>query len=148
LGGAFLCVGHRRAKLARHHKENAMARIIGIGGVFMRTGAPEALRDWYSRVLGIAFESWGGVAFPPLDRGVTVFSPFAPDSDYFAPSTREFMINFVVDDLDAVLAQAAREGAPAIGRDDSDPNGRFAWLMDPAGVKIELWQSSEPKPGS
>jgi catechol 2,3-dioxygenase-like lactoylglutathione lyase family enzyme len=124
-----------------------MARVIGIGGVFMRTGAPDTLREWYTRVLGIAFESWGGVAFPPLDRGVTVFSPFAPDTKYFKPSTREFMINFVVDDLDAMLKKADAEGAPALGRDDSDPSGRFAWLLDPAGVKIELWEPAAKQGG-
>jgi predicted enzyme related to lactoylglutathione lyase len=117
-----------------------MARVIGIGGLFMRTGEPKVLLEWYTRVLGIKFEDWGGIAFPPLDRGVTVFSPFSLDSKYFEPSKREFMLNFVVDDIDAVLAKANAEGAPTVGRDDSDPNGRFAWIMDPAGVKIELWQ--------
>lgn len=119
-----------------------MARVIGIGGVFFKADDGEAVRDWYRRVLGLAIEDWGGVAFPPLDRGVTVWSPFAADTKYFEPSERGFMINFVVEDLDGVLAKAAAEGVEAVGRDDSDPNGRFAWLMDPAGVKIELWEPS------
>ena len=118
-----------------------MARVIGIGGVFMRTAEPAVLLEWYTRVLGIKFEDWGGVAFPPLDRGVTVFSPFTTTTDYFAPSIREFMINLAVDDLDGMLERANREGAPTLKRDDSDPSGRFAWIMDPAGVKIELWQA-------
>ena len=122
-----------------------MARVIGIGGVFMRTGAPDDLRAWYSRVLGLTFEEWGGIAFPPLDRGVTVFSPFSLDTDYFRPSTRDFMVNFVVDDLDAMLARVNKEGVATLGRDDSDPSGRFAWIMDPAGVKIELWQAKAGK---
>ena len=117
-----------------------MARVIGVGGVFPRMGDPVALREWYTRVLGIAFESWGGTAFPALDGGITAFSFFAPSTDYFAPSTREVMLNFVVDDLDGLLAKAETEGVKPLGRDDSDPNGSFAWIMDPAGMKIELWQ--------
>jgi len=120
-----------------------MARVIGVGGVFFKAADPEAVTAWYRRVLGLDLEGWGGVAFPPLDRGVTVWSPFKADTKYFDPSTQPFMVNFVVDDLDSILDQAETQGAEVVGRDDNDPNGRFAWLMDPAGVKIELW---EPKP--
>jgi len=120
-----------------------MARVIGVGGIFFKAADPAAVNDWYRRVLGLEISDWGGVAFPPLDRGVTVWSPFKADTTYFEPSTQPFMVNFVVDDLDAVLARAAAEGAEPTGRSGDDPMGRFAWLVDPAGVKIELW---EPKP--
>jgi catechol 2,3-dioxygenase-like lactoylglutathione lyase family enzyme len=100
-----------------------MAKVLGIGGVFFKAEDPAGLRDWYRRVLGLTVESWGGVMFEP--------------------STLDTMINFVVDDLDGVLAQAAAEGAAPIGREDQDGQGRFAWLLDPAGRKIELW---EPAP--
>ncbi len=120
-----------------------MAKVLGIGGVFFKTEAPDALRDWYRRVLGLNIERWGAVMFGPLERGVTVWSPFAADTDYFQPSTHDVMINYVVDDLDGVLAIAAAEGASPLRRDDSDENGRFAWLLDPDGRKIELW---EPAP--
>lgn len=119
-----------------------MAKVLGVGGVFFKAADVGAVHDWYRRVLGFACEDWGGVAFPPLSRGVTVWSPFKADSGYFDPSTQPFMINFVVEDLDGLLAQVEREGVEIHGRDDSDPNGRFAWIVDPAGVKIELW---EPK---
>lgn len=120
-----------------------MARVLGVGGVFFKAGEGEALRDWYRRVLGFEIQDWGGVAFDHPDRGVVVWSPFAEDSGYFAPSTLPFMINFIVDDLDGVLAKAAAEGVEALGRSDGDPSGRFAWLLDPAGLKIELWQPPE-----
>jgi predicted enzyme related to lactoylglutathione lyase len=120
-----------------------MAKVLGIGGVFFKAEDPAGLRDWYRRVLGLTVESWGGVMFEPLPSGVTVWSPFAADTTHFAPSTLDTMINFVVDDLDGVLAQAAAEGAAPIGREDQDGQGRFAWLLDPAGRKIELW---EPAP--
>ena len=77
--------------------------------------------------------------------GYTIWSPFKAATTYFAPSTAPFMVNFIVDDLDGVLARAAAAGVHPTGRDDSDENGRFAWLMDPAGLKIELW---EPKSGA
>ena len=119
-----------------------MAKVLGIGGVFFKAADPAGLRDWYRRVLGLEVESWGGVMFEPLPSGVTVWSPFAADTDHFAPSTLDTMINFVVDDLDGVLAKAAAEGVDPLKR-EGDDNGRFAWLLDPAGRKIELW---EPAP--
>lgn len=120
-----------------------MAKVLGIGGVFFKVADTAALGAWYARVLGVEVQAWGGATFPPLPHGVTVWSPFKTSSDYFAPSDQPFMVNFVVDDLDGVLARAKAEGAQPLGRNDKDPSGRFAWLMDPAGVKIELW---EPKP--
>ena len=119
-----------------------MAKVLGVGGVFFKAEDPKAVADWYARVFGMPAEEWGGVAFPPLPYGVTVWSPFKADTKYMEPSTQPFMINLMVDDLDEVLAKALSEGVEAVGRDDSDPNGRFAWVMDPVGVKIELW---EPK---
>ena len=116
-----------------------MAKVLGVGGVFYRAPDAAAMRAWYARVLGFELESWGGMMFPPLPMGVTVWSPFKADSTYFAPSERDMMINFVVDDLDGVLARAEAEGVPSLGGMDED-NGRFAWLMDPWGWKIELWQ--------
>ncbi|MFZ5670957.1 MAG: VOC family protein [Pseudomonadota bacterium] len=117
-----------------------MARVLGIGGVFFKAEDGDAVRDWYRRVLGLDIQDWGGTAFSHPDRGAVVWSPFAADTGYFAPSTLPFMINFIVDDLDGVLARAGAEGVEALGRSDDDPSGRFAWLLDPAGVKIELWQ--------
>ena len=119
-----------------------MAKVIGLGGVFFKVENADDLRAWYRRVLGFEIESWGGAAFPALGRGAAIWSPFPADSNYFAPSQATFMINLMVDDLDGVLERAKTEGVEPLSRDDSDPNGRFAWLLDPAGLKIELW---EPK---
>ena len=116
--------------------------VLGVGGVFLRSPDPKALQAWYKRVLGLDVTAWGGVTFPPLPRGKTVWSAFAQDTDHFAPSTREFMINFVVDDIEAAVAKAQAEGVEIIGREDADTFGRFAWLVDPDGTKVELW---EPK---
>lgn len=117
-----------------------MAKVLGVGGVFFKCADPAAVRDWYRRVLGFEITDFGGALFQPLPVGMTVWSPFAADTKYFAPSTGAVMINFVVDDIDGVLARAEAEGVHALGRDDQGGIGRFAWLMDPAGMKIELWQ--------
>ncbi len=126
-----------------------MGHITGIGGVFFKAKDPKALAAWYRDVLGVAVEDWGGAALrydAPGHPSVAVWSPFAADTKYFAPSTREFMINFAVDDLDAVIAQLEAKGVKVLGRDDSDPSGRFAWILDPEGTKIELWQDKKPAP--
>lgn len=121
-----------------------MARITGIGGLFFKARDPKALAAWYREVLGLSVEDWGGVLFRPDAGGppMTVFSPFDAGSTYFDPSSREFMIGFAVDDLDAYLAMLEAKGVAPLRREDGDANGKFAWIVDPEGLKIELW---EPK---
>ena len=120
-----------------------VGRITGVGGLFVRSKDPKALAAWYKDVLGIAVETWGGALLRydmPGHPDVLVWNAFPQSTDYLAPSTREFMINFAVDDLDAFLQRLKTMGVAVHKRDDSDPNGRFAWIMDPDGTKIELWQ--------
>ncbi|MEZ5973199.1 MAG: VOC family protein [Hyphomonadaceae bacterium] len=126
-----------------------MAKVLGVGGLFFKSRDGDAMRDWYGRVLGITFADWGGALFLPQDAAAyagaaTVFSPFKADSDYFAPSDKEFMFNLIVDDLAGVLARAKAEGVEPIMTMD-EANGSFAHIMDNEGRKIELWQ---PKPMS
>lgn len=116
-----------------------MAKVLGIGGVFFKAEDPQAVQDWYARVLGFEISKWGGAMFPPTGSGSQQWTAHPASTTYYDPSTQPFMVNFIVDDLDGMLAKAAAEGAQALGRDDSE-YGRFAWLMDPAGVKIELWE--------
>lgn len=120
-------------------------RITGLGGVFVRSHDPKALMAWYRDVLGIKVESWGGALLrydAPEHPPVIVLNAFDQASDYMAPSTREFMLNFAVDDLAAFLDRLKAKGVTPIKRDDKDPSGKFAWIIDPDGTKIELW---EPK---
>jgi len=119
-----------------------MARITGVGGIFFKARDPKALSAWYRDVLGLAIEDWGGAMLAydaPGHPHVMVWTPFALDSDYFAPSAQSFMVNFAVDDLDAMLAAIEAKGVKVLSRQD-DSNGRFAWIMDPENNKIELWQ--------
>jgi len=118
--------------------------ITGLGGVFIKSLNPKALRAWYRDVLGIKLESWGGAILPydaPGHPSEMVWTAFPENSSYFAPSSREVMLNFAVDDLDAFLAKIEAKGVKVIKRDDTDPNGHFAWIMDPDGTKIELRQA-------
>lgn len=118
-----------------------MAKVLGLGGIFFKAADGAALGDWYRRVLGFEIQDgWGGTMWPHPQQGFTLWSPFKADTSYFEPSTQPFMINLIVDDLDGVLAKAEAAGVTPLGREDGDPNGRFAWLLDPAGIKVELWQ--------
>ena len=122
----------------------AMAKVLGIGGVFFKSKDPAALLKWYADVLGMPLQDWGGVLLMPENMAghpgaATVFSPFKQDTTYFQPSTKDFMINLAVDDLEGVLASCAKHGVEAKVLPD-EPNGRFAHISDPEGTRIELWQ--------
>ncbi len=125
-----------------------MAKVLGIGGVFFKAKDPAALVNWYRDVVGLHVHDWGGVFMTPEAMAAhpgagTVFSPFKQDTTYFEPSTKEFMINLAVDDLDGVLARCATHGVIPVKTFPEEANGKFAHIMDPEGNKIELW---EPKP--
>jgi predicted enzyme related to lactoylglutathione lyase len=123
-----------------------MARVTGIGGVFFKSsGDHKALAAWYEKHLGMKPESFGAVILKwPDDKapdgGLTVWSVAKSDSRWFSPSESSFMINYRVDDLDALLAQLRSDGVEIVGDPQSDDNGKFAWIMDPDGNKVELWQ--------
>lgn len=120
--------------------------VTGIGGVFVKSRDPKSLGAWYRDVLGVPLESWGGAMLrydAPGHPHVAVWSPFADTTDHMAPSTREFMLNFAVDDLDAIIVRLKGKGVAILRRED-DATGKFAWILDPDGTKIELW---EPKRG-
>ena len=120
-----------------------MARITGFGGIFFRSADPKALATWYRDTLGIALEEYGAALLrydAPGHPDFVVWTPFAQDTTYFAPSTREFMVNFAVDDLAGMVAALEAKGVVVLGRQE-ESYGRFAWIMDPDGTKIELWES-------
>ena len=120
-------------------------RITGVGGIFFKSKDPKALMAWYHDVLGIKIEAWGGAAMAydaPRHPPVVVVNVFRETTHYMDPSTRAFMIDFAVDDLSAFLDRLKAKGVAVLKRDDSDPSGSFAWIVDPDGTKIELW---EPK---
>ena len=125
-----------------------MARITGIGGVFFKSRNDNvALRNWYQKHLGMSLESWGGAILrwpddKAEDKGVTVWSVAKKESEWFSPSKSSFMINYRVDDLGELLQQLRAAGVEVLQGPESHENGKFAWIVDPDGNKVELW---EPK---
>ena|SRR5436853_7658725 len=122
-----------------------MAKVTGLGGLFYKVADPQATTRWYKEMLGIGGE-WGATfAYANEPEGYSVLSPFKATSDYFDPSDARFMINLRVDDLDAMLAELEAKGIEIIGRQDED-YGKFAWILDCDGVKVELWEQKGPAP--
>lgn len=123
-----------------------MGKITGLGGLFYKVADPDKTRAWYQETLGIG-GAWG--AMFPFNKdsrdGFSLFSQFKDDSDYFGPSDKPFMVNFRVDDLDSMVAGLEAKGVEVLGRQDED-YGRFAWILDLDGLKIELWQQLGPAP--
>jgi catechol 2,3-dioxygenase-like lactoylglutathione lyase family enzyme len=118
--------------------------VTGIGGIFVKSPNPKALAAWYRDVLGMPLEKWGGAVLrydAPRHPPVAVWNALPQSTEYTAPSDREFMVNFAVDDLDAIIARIESKGFHILKRDDSAANGHFAWLLDPDGTKVELWQA-------
>jgi predicted enzyme related to lactoylglutathione lyase len=123
-----------------------MARVTGIGGVFLKCqGDRAALAAWYQKHLGLPLETWGGAILrwpddTAGDQGLTVWSLAEHDSQWFSPSESAFMINYRVDDLGELLAQLKAGGVDVVAGPESHENGKFAWIMDPDGNKVELWE--------
>jgi predicted enzyme related to lactoylglutathione lyase len=122
-----------------------MKRVTGIGGVFFKARDPEALRVWYQLHLGIDVQEWGGAAFTWTDAdgkpagGTTIWS-VAGGGDCFEPGTATFMVNYRVADLFGLLAALRSEGCNVLGKVEESEFGKFGWVIDPEGNKVELWE--------
>ena len=122
-------------------------RVTGIGGVFLKADDPNVTKEWYQTHLGIKSGQWGGTfqwkhADDEAKNGFTAWSIFKSDTTYTDPSTKDAMINYRVENLEKLLAVLKNEGVEIIGEMESYEYGKFGWIMDPNGYKIELW---EPK---
>ena len=123
-----------------------MKRVTGVGGVFFKARDPKALGAWYKTHLGIDVQAWGGAAFDWTDDagnptgGTTAWSVVASGSDQFAPSTSNFMVNYRVADLTGLLQALRDEGCNVLEKTDDSEYGKFGWVMDPEGNKVELWE--------
>lgn len=126
-----------------------MKRVTGIGGIFFQAKDPVALRGWYQKHLGIDVQAWGGTAFSWTDAagtpagGTTVWSIAPSGAESFAPGKATFMVNYRVDDLAALLRALREEGCNVLEKSDDSEFGKFGWVIDPEGNKIELWQPPE-----
>jgi predicted enzyme related to lactoylglutathione lyase len=124
-------------------------RVTGLGGFFFKAEDPKKLKDWYGKHLGLPIDTYG-VSFKWIDphhpeakeHAVTAWSPMGADTKYFQPSDKQFMINYRVENLEELLAELRKENVQVVGEIQDYPYGKFGWIMDPEGNKIELW---EPK---
>ena len=124
-----------------------MKRVTGIGGIFFKCKEPEKVKKWYNDHLGIKSDQYGGAFIwrehsDPDHKGYTAWSPFSDNTTYFSPSTKDFMFNYRVENLEALLAALKEEGVTIIGEVEEYDYGKFGWILDLDGNKIELW---EPK---
>jgi predicted enzyme related to lactoylglutathione lyase len=118
-----------------------MAKAVGVGGVFLKARDPKALSAWYATHLGIPTQDGGSLAFDgPASAGMTVFAHFPDSTKYFGDGPQTFMVNFRVDDLALLLDQLAHAGVRIDPKRESYPYGHFAWIWDPEGNRVELWQ--------
>ena len=127
-----------------------MKRVTGIGGIFFKCRDAEALREWYRDHLGIVSDDYGAMFKwrhydDPDTVGFTVWGPFRDDTDYFGSSEKPYMINYRVDDLDSILETLRAEGVEVADEIEDLDVGRFSWIVDPEGTRIELWEPTKGK---
>jgi len=131
--------------------EKKIKRVVGLGGIFFKASNPEKMYEWYEKHLGIQGKPEAGAMFPwrraddPTQESLTVWSIFPQHTKYFGAGAAPFMINYQVEDLDALLEALRAEGVTIDPKREDHEYGRFAWIMDPEGNKIELWEPPKPK---
>jgi predicted enzyme related to lactoylglutathione lyase len=123
-------------------------RVTGLGGVFFKARDPKAIKAWYQKHLHIESGEHGAVfrwrmEEEPGNIGITAWSPFPEDTDYYQPSSKDYMFNYRVENLAELLEELKKEGVETVGEIEEYPYGKFGWIMDPEGNKIELWEPQD-----
>ncbi len=121
-------------------------RVTAIGGIFFKCSDPAGIKEWYKNHLGLPVDPYGATfewrdAAEPEKKGQTIWSPFKKETDYFAPSGKDFMFNYRVENLEWLLGELKKEGIEPIGEMQVYDYGKFAHIMDPEGNKVELWEA-------
>lgn len=128
--------------------EEMKRKVTGIGGIFLKASDPESTREWYKKHLGIKSGKYGGTfewrhADNPTKKGFTAWSIFDKNTEYTLPSDKDAMINYRVENLEELLKELKNEGVEIVGEMESYEYGKFGWIMDPNGYKIELWEPND-----
>lgn len=121
-------------------------RVTGIGGIFFKSEDPKTTKEWYRKHLGLNTDQWGCTFWWKDEAGnscSTQWSPFKADTDYFEPSKKEFMMNFRVENLEELLKELEREGVTVVGEMQIAEEGKFGWILDSEGIKLELWEPND-----
>ncbi len=127
-----------------------MKRVTGLGGIFFKSNNPEKIKEWYSKHLGIKTDDYGGMfewrdIDNPEKKCITAWNPFEAQTEYFNPSNKQFMFNYRVENLVELLNVLKEEGVEIVGEIEEYDYGKFGWIMDPEGNKIELWEPMDDK---
>jgi len=122
-----------------------MKKVSGIGGVFFKCKDPQKVKDWYAKNLGVVGDEYGVnfewiQADDPSKKGMTVWAPFPDNTKYFDPSEKDFMINYRVENLEALVAELKSAGVTILDEIATYDYGKFVHILDPEGNKIELWE--------
>lgn len=130
---------------SNNEKQTTMKRVTGIGGIFFKSKDPDKIKEWYKTHLGFDVDPYGTKfewkdAEDPSKKGSTIWSPFSETSKYFAPSEKDFMLNYRVENLEALVEELKKEGVTIVDKIESYDYGKFVHIMDPEGNKIELWE--------
>ncbi len=138
-------LGCRLFYMVNLFKFSYMKKVTGIGGIFFKCNDPQKMKDWYSQNLGLPVEQYGTMfrwrdADDPDKEGTTVWSPFAKDTKYFEPSKKDFMINYRVENIEALVEQLKNDGVTIIDEIATYDYGKFVHILDPEGNSIELWE--------
>jgi predicted enzyme related to lactoylglutathione lyase len=121
-----------------------MKKVRGIGGIFFKCNEPKAMKDWYDKNLGFGNEQWGtNFEWREVDsekKGSTVWSPFSSTTKYFEPSAKDYMINYIVEDIAGLVEQLKKDGVTVLDEIEDSDYGKFVHILDPEGNKVELWE--------
>jgi predicted enzyme related to lactoylglutathione lyase len=125
-----------------------MKKVTGLGGIFYKVKDTESHKEWYRKNLGIESDQYGGKFIwrddnDPSKKCLTAWSPFSSDTRYFDPGKQDFMINYRVENLDELLKELKQEGVEIVGEPELTDYGKFAWIIDPDGYKVELWEAND-----
>lgn len=146
--GISFCSGFALKSILIPEPTNETKRVTGIGGVFFKCKDPKKLREWYKRHLGLKTNDYGCVfewrqGADSSKKGFTQWSPFKETTTYFAPSTKDFMVNYRVQNLETLVAELKKEGVQVLDTIETFDYGKFAHILDLEGNKIELWQPND-----
>jgi predicted enzyme related to lactoylglutathione lyase len=126
-------------------KENKKGRVTGVGGIFFKSKNPDSTMQWYNENLGLVTNEYGSLfefrlADRPEEKGYLQWSPFPEKTKYFEPSEKEFMINYRVENIEALVDELKKNGVTVVDEVETFEYGKFVHILDPENNKIELWE--------
>ncbi len=148
IGASFLFGFAFKTILIKKDKTQKMKKVTGIGGIFFKCKDPEKMKEWYQKNLGLNTNEYGAVfewyqGADSTRKGYTTWSPFSEQTKYFAPSSKDFMINYRVENLEALIAELKENGVTIVDTIESVAYGKFVHILDAEGNKVELWEPND-----